>query len=56
MNTSTDLVHHLQLERIARIQQSHLARLAACAEACRSVSAGLVDRLVRRMRPAPQSC
>lgn len=56
MNASTDLVHFLQLERTARTQRSRLARLAACAHACRSASTGLVDRLVRIMRPAPQSC
>jgi hypothetical protein len=56
MNASTDLVHFVQLERTARIQRSALARLAACARACRSASTGVVQRLVRIVRPAPQSC
>ena len=55
MNTSTELVRYVQLERTAQIAQSRLERLADCARACRDASTGLIDRLSRVVRLTPQS-
>ena len=56
MITSPEIVRYVQLERTAQITESRLERLVACARECSEVSTRLVDRLVRAMRPAQQSC
>ena len=56
MITSPEIVRYVQLERTAQISQSRLERLVACAQECSAVSTRLVDRLVRVVRPAEQSC
>jgi len=54
MNTTPELVALIQRDREQHIQRDHLARLAACANACCNPS--LINRLARALRGSPADC
>ena len=51
MNTTPEIVQYVMQERAGQIAQARLERLAACARACRDVSASFAERFSRLLRP-----
>ena len=56
MYPSPELAVALQRDREHQIAESRLSRIAACARACDDAPTGLIERLVRAARPAPEVC
>jgi hypothetical protein len=56
MYPSPEFAIALQRERDRQVAESRLARIAACARACCAAPAGLLQRIVRVVRPIADSC
>ena len=55
MHATPELVSLIQRERERDIDRDHVARIAACARACRSASVSLATRIARAVRVSPAS-
>ncbi len=56
MIPTSELVPLIQRERDRQAAASRLAAIAECARRCCTAPAGLLDRVARALRQAPQAC